>query len=582
MTDFVQFNDPFLQKLKNDERSKLESRRLLWNIEKIAFYTTLDSWFSNFDKKDKKLALKIVFNISYYSQSRFKSCIQNLWISVERYLTETETERKDVLLVVPDDRGDSADRHAYDMIKEVGLQRDQIIPISKVEKLATPSTILIFFNDTHGTGNQFISEFSKSLKSDHFKAIFILGVSFSQKALRRFHYELPEVKVIPGDFPLSAAQIFNGEEWQRIKQLGKKIYPNHPVGYGDAALMTAYYFQCPNNSLPIIWANGQNNTVKDTAFPWRPLFSYQPKRKTKTDALANEAVEPKIKVNQILTDAGLVFTEEQTNSMERWLIKSDLLNKTFLQRLIKWFENFEDKHKKFASDLLTSIEYQNIDKVRSNIRSLKTQVVSHLQKRGSEKEDILIITTGYNKNSVYHYVFEFLKEWGLEVNQVCDISELTPDKAIDKSLVFFYHTRSSGNELFNPLDGNKSYWDIAIESKPANIFILSYATTPKFQSDFELKRNEVCQQSLITNLSNITPNFSPSSLSKKLPSYESNYSEIIKGFKTEPSLDENTDEHLSVSYYFQTPKKTCPLIWYNGFRENGKQWFPLFKHIEHL
>jgi hypothetical protein len=50
------------------------------------------------------------------------------------------------------------------------------------------------------------------------------------------------------------------------------------MGYGGAALLTAYYFQCPNNTLPIIWADGENNRTNDHAYKWSPLFPYLPKK----------------------------------------------------------------------------------------------------------------------------------------------------------------------------------------------------------------------------------------------------------------------------------------------------------------
>jgi hypothetical protein len=101
--------------------------------------------------------------------------------------------------------------------------------------------------------------------------------------LDRFHAELPDdVHIIPGEPARNAHEFFTADEFERLFELGREVYPPHPDGYGGTALMIAYHFRCPNNSLPLIWADGRNNAAEGGALPRSPLFPYRPKRRPDT------------------------------------------------------------------------------------------------------------------------------------------------------------------------------------------------------------------------------------------------------------------------------------------------------------
>ena len=58
------------------------------------------------------------------------------------------------------------------------------------------------------------------------------------------------------------------------------VYPKGALGYSNSGLLLAYSHQCPNNTLPIIWANGVNNEVDGKkGCPWNPLFEYKKTKK---------------------------------------------------------------------------------------------------------------------------------------------------------------------------------------------------------------------------------------------------------------------------------------------------------------
>jgi hypothetical protein len=52
---------------------------------------------------------------------------------------------------------------------------------------------------------------------------------------------------------------------------GKLLRPNHPGGYENSQLLLGFHHNTPDNTLPIIWAEGSGSEV------WTPAFRRYPK-----------------------------------------------------------------------------------------------------------------------------------------------------------------------------------------------------------------------------------------------------------------------------------------------------------------
>src|SRR5262249_34829079 len=159
------------------------------------------------------------------------------------------------------------------------VPRSRVVELSRLPEHDVSQTLLVLFNDTHGSGNQFIREVWPAVDGlqERPPAVFVAAVTIAKEAIKRFATQLPGVHVIPGMPTPNARDLFSAETYARLKAIGERVYPKHPVGYGGTALLSAYYFQCPNNTLPLIWADGENNAVDGRAYPWFPLRRYHPK-----------------------------------------------------------------------------------------------------------------------------------------------------------------------------------------------------------------------------------------------------------------------------------------------------------------
>jgi hypothetical protein len=50
-------------------------------------------------------------------------------------------------------------------------------------------------------------------------------------------------------------------------QIGRKLVPQNPLGYGDMGTLVCFNNTIPNNTLPIFWSSGDVNGKQ-----WKPLF----------------------------------------------------------------------------------------------------------------------------------------------------------------------------------------------------------------------------------------------------------------------------------------------------------------------
>jgi hypothetical protein len=273
-------NDAYLADLVRQSGDQLRSRLDLWGLGSLDFRKRLDRWFSNFAEDDKPLAEKILWNIDYYSPARFDEVLLVRWADVVRHLRSSALAETDVLVLVPGG-ADSGDRHAYDLAKVWGLRANAVRALREVSARDVAGRALCWFNDTHGSGNQFMREIWPKLEplSRAARMTCLVAIVAAHQAVERFRTALGRsVELVPGSRARTVNDVFEREEVVRLQEIGERVYHKWPLGYGDASLLISYYFQCPNNSIPLIWADGSNNLTDRGSVGWAPLFPYRPKK----------------------------------------------------------------------------------------------------------------------------------------------------------------------------------------------------------------------------------------------------------------------------------------------------------------
>lgn len=275
------YSDLYLKNLTSSEIGEINILLDNWGLNQTAFHVRIDKWFQNFTTDgDKRLAHKLLLNLDYFNPESVEKKIRSLFIPIQEYLKSNDKSELDILIAIPDEKGDSATRSSYDIIKLWNLTQEQIFEIKSLRQQYLENKIIIFFNDTHGSGDQFIRTIYPKIK-DVPCICFITCLSITQKAIDNFQSTSLTLTILPNAPSKNIYDVFDAEEIDRLTKLGRLVYPAHPVGYGGVGLLTAYYYQCPNNTLPIVWADGSNNRIGQNAYKWNPLFRYIPKRRQK-------------------------------------------------------------------------------------------------------------------------------------------------------------------------------------------------------------------------------------------------------------------------------------------------------------
>ena len=273
---FATINDPFLRSLDAQRSHALLALLDSWGWSTPACLATVDSWFSNFSAPDKELALQILSSLDFYSPQRFRGRLQQLCSNILQTLAKLSIDLSEVVLVVDSSITDSSTHHARELGRALQLPDSHVHNVNHLPPSVKRPRVAIHFNDTLGSGNQFVHRIAPNLArwADH---IIIAAIAIAPEALDRLALLDFRPTILPDTASPVASTIFTEVQCKRLRTLGTLVYAKHPMGYGDCGLLVAYYFQCPNDTIPLIWANGKNNQVNGRAYHWNCFVPYEPK-----------------------------------------------------------------------------------------------------------------------------------------------------------------------------------------------------------------------------------------------------------------------------------------------------------------
>ncbi len=576
----MKFENNYLRKKFHENPLELNAIRESWEMPEGAFIDKVDKWFTNFSKEDYDLAYNILKEIDYYSKSRYRDKLSEIKSSIEKFIRKPLKDAS-VLLIMPDAYGDSAHMHSYHLIKEWEIPIERICVVSKLEdKKIDKDTVLIAFNDTYGSGKQFIEEMFDKQKTSvknillRSSSLFIVGLTISEIARKYIINNLGSAKVFPEESPrrIFDNNAFTFSEVTQIMSLGADIYPPHPTGYGGTGLLLAYEHQCPNNSIPLIWANGKNNEFEDSAFNWVPLFEYRPKIKEEKK-IEKKGVRVKKKFNH---QTKLKFASEDIHRINEiinsWQCSRANHNR-IVERLNNWFSNFELSNKELALRIFEKINYLSLARTRAEIKKLRDQVLREIELScGGTKRDIVLVITGNDLESDYHYVYDFMRIWSLQISNVLTLEHIIkhPYEAVDKHLVFFYHTRIHKTETFF-----SEIWP-KIQNLPAAKFhVLSFMMSDVVKVAFQaIRPNKLRKkikyyysESLSRTVKDSLSDYYDESLSQEEKNhlYKKDLNDLCAILKRNGiGYVRNIGDKYLTSYYFMCPKDSIPLLWSNN------------------
>jgi len=202
-------------------------------------------WFGNFGTEEEyKLALKIFNLMDYGSNKDIVETIKIYKTQIDQSMQTLNT--KNLVLISSDENTDSSTSFIYDLGKNWKVQESSTFRKSELSKeiMEDENNYFVFFNDTHGTGNQFVREFKTLIDTIGQTKCAIISITMTDIAINRFKIEFPNIALIQPSF-LSTKNIerhqdettLNSQDIRLLKELGKKVYSKGILGYKDTGLL---------------------------------------------------------------------------------------------------------------------------------------------------------------------------------------------------------------------------------------------------------------------------------------------------------------------------------------------------------
>ncbi|MDD2699476.1 MAG: tetratricopeptide repeat protein [Arcobacteraceae bacterium] len=471
------------------QQDKITLEKIVDKIKECELTTQIVvDWFSNFSNEEQyKLALKIFFLIDYRTNKKSIDAIKIYKKQIEQAMFKLN--RNNIVLVSSNRHDDSSNRFIYDIAKNWGLSESNISRKSELKDdvITNKNNFFIFFNDTHGTGNQFVTEFKEIVLKIKEENCAIISITMTNTAIERFQNEFPNIALIQPSFQ-STKNIYKyqdensltSSDIELLKKLGGDVYSKGILGYKDSALLIAYSHQCPNNTLPIIWANGENNEVEGKAYPWNPLFEYKKIKEKKVSKTEEQQQEERNLTILPPINPDFIGRKNELEEIEKNLTANNLIyivngiggvGKSELS--YEYFHKHKDEYKKIAFIELSSeisIEEAFIIKFKEKFQLDSFEAIVRRLQEFPTKNLFLIDNLenreDFEKIKVLNTNFDLLfttRLKDIDTKHQLNLETLTKEDA-QKLFVSIYDTDENIEDILDYLDNHPLFINLTAKS----------------------------------------------------------------------------------------------------------------------
>lgn len=295
--------DAILERRQREEEAYVRSDEIVdlfseWGLYQGKRITEdhVRAWLQQFDDYvSQRLMFKVLQGLRFYSDDQMRAKMREAHGIVRRGLVRRiekgKRKRGDILISYLDGPGKSGGgKYAKLYADENGIYYKNVVERSKLAEVVSQREdlqALVFVDDFIGTGEsaqtyfkRLAKESGQVLQESGLKIYFIVVTGF-QEGQSRVEETIAEcnlaIEVHICDPLDSSAKCFSEDsqifpnETERLQAMriaqehGACIVKHNPLGYGDCQTAIVFPDNCPNNNLPILWAESDEP-------PWRPLF----------------------------------------------------------------------------------------------------------------------------------------------------------------------------------------------------------------------------------------------------------------------------------------------------------------------
>ncbi|MFS0600870.1 hypothetical protein [Peribacillus frigoritolerans] len=242
----------------------------------------VQEWIEQFeDNKDKDIASEIFSKIQYYDSEAVKNFCKLGFIE---WQVKNKTNTEKTLFIPLGLSGKSGQMVGYffrtaNSISESKLKNQVSLTLSDISGFDH----IVFLDDFTGTGNQFLRNNTvkfairnrASLLASRKKAATLTFISLiaTEEAIKNIETNSP-IKVIAPHIRRRAYATDDDEFIEFNSKYGSGLFRNRGrdcfLGWGDVGETIIFFYNVPNNTLPILWSGAYSSVTKKN---WIPLFN---------------------------------------------------------------------------------------------------------------------------------------------------------------------------------------------------------------------------------------------------------------------------------------------------------------------
>ena len=297
------------REVEAEERRRVKDREIISLVDGWESYRgrpvtdgVVRSWLEQFETmEERRLMFELLKEIRFFSNGLIRERLKAGHRVVLRELASRGVVRRtevgarrftdNILISFYGGEGKRGQTYAKLYADENKIYQERIVTPNglrgRLETLADVEGI-VFVDDFIGTGRTAIRSLEEALTplaglvEERGVDVFVISISGFARAAEKLERQMS--KVVPTfrvslSEPLSDVDKCFSErsevlpdraERARAKEIaasyGRRLVKDAPVGFGNCQALVVFENTCPNNSLPILWAEGPDNS-------WSPLFS---------------------------------------------------------------------------------------------------------------------------------------------------------------------------------------------------------------------------------------------------------------------------------------------------------------------
>jgi len=292
--------DGILEQKKREEEIRVKPEEIVsliaeWTPYKGRILTEdkIRVWLNQFgDNSSQRPMFEILKHVKFYSGDEIRSKMKEAHGIVNRglvrYIEEGKRKRSDILVSYLDGPGKSGSYYAKLYAEENDILFTNIVEYAKISQSLQQNQELkaiVFIDDFVGSGKS-VTDYVVGFSKEHGEAFinskipgFFVAISGFQNASSKIEATIDKlglnIKLHICDPLDESSRAFSeksaifSDEASRLTaksicfKYGSELVKNNPLGYGDSQATVVFENSCPNNTLPILWAQSKN---------WIPLF----------------------------------------------------------------------------------------------------------------------------------------------------------------------------------------------------------------------------------------------------------------------------------------------------------------------